>query len=598
MHHFEFLGQLMIIGSLAIVIILVFQKFRIPSVIGLIVTGIILGPSGFNVVHDSEMISILAELGVVLLLFTIGLEFSLEELNRLKKIVVFGGIAQMVLTMIAISLLTFYVINLFMGSSLLSVRESVFLGFAFSVSSTAICLKILSEREELDLQYGKVTLGILIFQDIAIVPLMIAVNFLSPEKDTAIDTVLFELGVIVFFGFLIFSGFRLLMPKIVELIASLHAKEVLVLGALVLCFGSAYLASMIGLSLALGAFVAGMIIASSDDSHKIARTIEPFREALTSIFFISVGLLLNVEVIDLPLFITIALGVLLIKGLIVTIVTFVLGYSFRVSIMAGMALAQIGEFSFILSETAFHNKVIDESLFQSMLVIIVVTMIITPAMIAYAPHVAEKVAPVFRFMPLPSKWWFQLTPPETDQTIIHPGEIHAVIIGYGVIGQNVSSVLKATNISYNVLEIDREVVRRMRLKGEPIYYGDSTEIKALERANVHHAKAVVLAINDCAAIEESIQAIRRINKEGYIIVRTRSLSELDRYYKAGADMVVTEKFETSIQIFSILLQHFTIEPELIIEQQESIRRNCQKIFLGSSKSNGGKEASEKVSSEV
>ena len=173
MHHFEFLGELILIGSLAIGIILIFQKFKIPPVIGLIVTGIILGPFGFHIVQDNELITILAELGVVLLLFTIGLEFSIAELNRLKKIVVFGGAAQMALTMIVIGLFTYFVVNIFMGSSLLSVRESVFLGFAFSVSSTAICLKILTDREELDLQYGKVALGILIFQDIAIVPLMI-----------------------------------------------------------------------------------------------------------------------------------------------------------------------------------------------------------------------------------------------------------------------------------------------------------------------------------------------------------------------------------------------------------------------------------------
>ncbi len=598
MHHFEFLGELILIGSLAIGIILIFQKFKIPPVIGLIVTGIILGPSGFHIVRDSELITILAELGVVLLLFTIGLEFSLAELNRLKKIVVFGGTAQMIVTMIVISLFTYFVANIFMSSSMFTIRESIFLGFAFSVSSTAICLKILTDREELELQYGKVTLGILIFQDIAIVPLMIAVNFLSPVKDTALDNVLLELGFIILFGLLIFSSFRLLMPKVVEIIASLHAKEVLVLGALVLCFGSAYLASLAGLSLALGAFVAGMIIASTDDSHKIARTIEPFREALTSIFFISVGLLLNVEAIDLPLFITIAIGVLLVKGLIVTVVTFILGYSFRVSIMTGMALAQIGEFSFILSETAYNNKVIDEPLFQAMLVIIVVTMIVTPAMIAYAPHVAEKVAPALGFIPLPSKNPFQFTPPETDPMIIHPGEIHAAIIGFGVIGQNICSVLKATNISYNVLEIDREIVRRMRLNGEPIYYGDSTDIRALKRASIDHARAIVLAINDRAAIHESIEAIRKVNKNAFIIVRTRSLEDSESHYKAGANVVVTEKFETSIQIFSILLQHFTIEPELILEQQESIRRDCQKIFLDSSQPNGNKPAEKKTKTEV
>ncbi|MEI6758182.1 MAG: sodium:proton exchanger [Chlorobium sp.] len=577
MHEFDFLGELVLIGALAVAIILVFQRLKIPPVIGLIFTGILLGPSGVGAVYDQKLISTLAELGVVLLLFTIGLEFSLDDLRKLRQIVLVGGVVQILVTGLAISFLSYwFMLGLGRGISL---SAAVFLGFTFSVSSTAICLKILTDRDELGLPHGRIALGILIFQDIAIVPLMIGINLLNPEAAPSFGMIVKKIGIIVLFASGIFVGFRLLMPKMVRLIASLHAREVLVIGALVICFGAAYLTSLVGLSLALGSFVAGMVIASTDESHQISVTIDPFREAFTSIFFISVGLLLDVTMINLPLFVAIALVVLLVKALLVAGVSLFLGYSLRVSMMAGMALAQIGEFSFVLAEAGLKNRVIDQEVFQAMLAIIVVTMIVTPAMIAIAPKFADQVAPALGFIPLASREPTQssyVRPPDT--TIICAGEIHAAIIGFGINGQNVAAVLHATNISYSVLEIDREMVKNMRRKGEPIFYGDCTEKKSLLRAGIDHARAVVLGISDATAIRNSIAMIREVNKKAFIIVRARTLDDVAELYREGADVVVTEKFETSIQIFSLLLNHFTVAPELILEQQEIIRRECERIF--------------------
>jgi monovalent cation:H+ antiporter-2, CPA2 family len=577
MHEFDFLGELVLIGALAVAIILIFQRLKIPPVIGLIFTGILIGPSGIGAVYDQKMISTLAELGVVLLLFTIGLEFSLDDLQKLKKIVLVGGVVQILVTGLAISFLSYWF--MFAIGRGISLSASVFLGFTFSVSSTAICLKILTDRDELTLPHGRIALGILIFQDIAIVPLMIGINFLNPDAAPSFAIVFNKIGLIILFATGIFFGFRLLMPKMVRLIASLHAREVLVIGALVICFGAAYLTSLVGLSLALGSFVAGMVIASTDESHQISMTIDPFREAFTSIFFISVGLLLNVKMINLPLFFSIAIVVLLVKGLLVAMVSLFLGNSLRVSMMAGMALAQIGEFSFVLAESGLKNSVINQEVFQAMLAIIVVTMIVTPAMIAIAPKIANQMVPALGFIPLVSRDATANTVRPPDSTIICAGEIHAAIIGFGVNGQNVAAVLHATNISYSVLEIDRDIVKVMRRKGEPIYYGDCTEKKALIRAGIDHARAVVLGISDTKAIGNSIAMIRQINKKAFIIVRARTLDDVASLYKAGANVVVTEKFETSIQIFSQLLNHFTVDPELILEQQEIIRRECEKIFL-------------------
>ena len=576
MHEFDFLGELVLIGALAVAIILVFQKLKIPSVIGLIFTGILIGPSGIGAVYDQKLIATLAELGVILLLFTIGLEFSLDDLKKLKNIVLVGGVVQILFTGLSISALSYWF--MFAIGHSITFSSAVFLGFTFSVSSTAICLKILADRDELALPYGRIALGILIFQDIAVVPLLIGINLLNPQATLSFTLLAQKIGIIVFFAAAIFISFRLLMPKIVHLIASLHAREVLVIGALVICFGAAYLTSLVGLSLALGSFVAGMIIASTDESHQISVTIDSFREAFSSIFFISVGLLLDVKMVNLPLFISIALVVLLVKGLIVAGVSLSLGNSPRVSMMAGMALAQIGEFSFVLAETGLKNNLINHEVFQAMLAISVVTMIVTPAMIAIAPKFADQMVPALGFIPLVSKDSSALPVRPPDSTIICAGEIHAAIIGFGINGQNVAAVLHATNISYSVLEIDRVMVKTMRKKGEPIFYGDCTDKKALLRAGIDHARAVVLGISDATAIGKSIAVIRQINKKAFIIARARTLDDVAALYKAGADVVVTEKFETSIQIFSLLLNHFTVEPELILEQQEIIRRECEKIF--------------------
>ena len=576
MHEFDFLGELVLIGALAVAIILVFQRLKIPPVIGLIFTGILLGPSGIAAVYDQKLISTLAELGVILLLFTIGLEFSLDDLKKLKKIVLVGGLVQILVTGLVISFLSYWFMLVINRGITLS--AAAFLGFTFSVSSTAICLKILTDRDELSLPHGRFALGILIFQDMAIVPLMIGINVLNPEATHSFAILARKVGIIVFFAAGIFISFRLLMPRMVRLIASLHAREVLVIGALVICFGAAYLTSLAGLSLALGSFVAGMIIASTDESHQISVTIDPFREAFSSIFFISVGLLLDVKMINLPFFVSIALVVLLVKGMIVAAVSLSLGNSLRVSMMAGMALAQIGEFSFVLAETGLKSNLINHDVFQAMLAISVVTMIVTPAMIAVAPKFADQVVPALGFIPLVSRDSSALPVKPPDSTIICAGEIHAAIIGFGLNGQNVAAVLHATNISYTVLEIDRDMVKTMRKKGEPIYYGDCTDKKALLRAGIDHARAVVLGISDATAIGKSITMIREVNKKAFIIVRARTLDDVASLYKAGGDVVVTEKFETSIQIFSLLLNHFTVDPELILEQQEIIRRECEKIF--------------------
>lgn len=581
MHHFDFLGELSLIVAAAIVVILIFQKVKLPSVIGLIFTGILLGQSVFGIIKDLTLIEILAELGVVLLLFTIGLEFSVDELKRLKEIVLIGGTAQVVMTIGVASLILLFLFPIF--GIVLSWRESVFLGIVIAASSTAICLKLLADRDELSLPHGRIALGILILQDVAIVPMVIAVTFLNPEADGSLAKIARDLGLLVLFSAAIIVGFQLAMPRLVRILSEIHAKEALALGAILLCFGSAYLTSLAGLSLALGGFIAGIIIASTDESHKIAHSVEPLRDALTSLFFVSVGLLLNLNWASLPIYLLIAIGVILLKFVIVAVISSLLGYSMRESLMAGLTLAQIGEFSFVLANTGKQSNVIGDSMFQAVLATIVVTMIITPLIISLAPRMVDRLAPALEFIPLTNRFFqFSFLVPKNNVRAKHEESSatkpHVIIIGYGTNGRNIAAVLKATNISYAILENDRKVVEAAAKAGENIVLGDCTEKNKLLRVGAEKAEAVVIGISDRDAVAQCIRAIREINNEAFVIVRTRNVQEVPALYDAGASTVVTEKLETSIQIFSLLLQQFKIDSELIQQQQELIRRECYNIF--------------------
>lgn len=581
MHHFDFLGELSLIVAAAIVVILVFQRFKLPSIIGLIFTGILLGKSVFGVIKDLTLIEVLAELGVVLLLFTIGLEFSLDELRRLKEIVLIGGTAQIALTIGVASLILLFLFPIF--GVALSWRESVFLGIVIAASSTAICLKLLADRDELSLPHGRIALGILILQDVAIVPMVIAVTFLSPDSEGSAGKILRDLGVLALFSVGIIVGFQLAMPHLVRMLSEIHAKEALALGAILLCFGSAYLTMLAGLSLALGGFIAGVIIASTDESHKIAHSVEPLRDALTSIFFVSVGLLLDINWAHLPIYVLIAVGVIALKFVIVAAISSLLGYSMRESLMAGLTLAQIGEFSFVLANTGKQSAVIGESMFQTVLATIVVTMIVTPLVISLAPRMVERLAPALEFIPLTNRF-FQfsfLAPKNAHRAHSEPSseaKPHVIVIGYGTNGRNIATVLKATNISYAIIESDRKTAEAAAKAGENVILGDCAEKSKLLKAGADKAEAIVIGISDHNAIAQCIRAIRQLNRETFVIVRTRNVQDVPALYEAGASTVVTEKVETAIQIFSLLLQQFKIDSDLIQQQQELIRRKCYEIF--------------------
>lgn len=416
-------------------------------------------------------------------------------------------------------------------------------------------------------------MGILLFQDMAIVPLMIVISLLDRNANVTTADMAMRVGSFVGFGVAIAVGLRLLLPRLVRMVAQTSVQEVLILGALVICFGAAYITSLVGMSMALGAFMAGVIIAGTEYGHRIGRAVESMRDAFTSIFFISIGLLLDIEPSLILPTVAGAITVVALKALVVTVVLRMLGLSIRIAMLAGLVLAQIGEFSFVLAETGLRAGLIDRNGFQAMLLVIVVTMTVAPLLISAAPGLVQRAVPLSRFAPLSSSSKGARKERAEDEAAA------VVIIGYGVHGRNVARVLDATAITYRVMEMSGSAVERCKRDGVPIMYGDATDVHDLEHAGVSTADAVIIAISDQSAVAMATTTIRRLRPDVFIIARTRYARDAESISKAGANVVVTEEYESSIQVFVALLKHLGVEPEVIAEQ-ESLMHSHRYGVLG------------------
>lgn len=565
MHHFPFLDALVIICGAAVAVILVFQRLRIPPIIGLIATGVLLGPAGFGVIVQDDMIAGLSELGVVMLLFTIGLEFSLDDLRRLRRIVLVGGPLQILLSSSVIAIGAWFVAA-WLGAAI-AWQTAILVGMAMSLSSTAICTKLLKDRRELSLPHGRAVMGILIFQDIAVVPLMIVVSLLAPRQTLGADEVLLRIGMLVGVSAALIVGMRFVLPRFIPFVTRVSAPEVLILGGLALCFGAAWVTSVAGISMALGAFIAGVAIAGSEEGHAIGRVLEPMRDAFTSVFFVSIGLLVNINLSWLPANFLVALIVVLVNAIIVWLVLVGLRVPLRVALIAGIVLAEVGEFSFVLATAGLEYGVVSTTGFQNMLVTIIITMVLTPTLISAAPWLAERATPLMNVVPFLRRFVSTVAPYTTQVDEAATDDPQVVIVGAGVLGSNVARVLHSVGITYRMLELNGEGVATMRAAGHSIMQGDVTERRALEVAGVPRAKAVVVAISDQTAVVQGIRAIRALRPDVYLVVRSRYAAHAKAMAEAGASLVVTEEHESSISVFVALLARLDVSSDVIREQE-------------------------------
>jgi CPA2 family monovalent cation:H+ antiporter-2 len=562
----QLLQDITLVLGLSILVLYVFHKLRIPLIIGFLLSGILAGPHGIGLVTDIHDIEVLAEIGVILLLFTIGIEFSLSNLVRIRKTLLLGGSFQVVLTIAATT-----AVALWIGNPL---NESIFIGFLIALSSTAIVLKLIQDKGELETPHGRTAVGILIFQDLVIVPMILFTPFLAGNAAGGGTTIL--LMVLKFIAVIIFVilGSRYLVPKVFDLIAKTQSRELFILSVLVIAFLVAFLTSSLGLSLALGAFLAGLMVSESEYSQNVLGNVIPFLHVFTSFFFISIGMMLDVNYVfsDVGNVLIFTAIVLTLKTFIASLAAYILGYPLRTALIVGFTLSQVGEFSFILSKIGIAEGLLSGENYQLFLSVSVLSMAATPFVIIIASRAGEWLSRV----PVLSRMTHGIPmASEPEKTELKD---HTIIIGYGINGRNVSHAARFAKIPHIIIEINPDTVKRERKNGENIFYGDATHEEVLEHAFIKQAKILVITLPGTGDALRITHLARDMNPKLCIIIRTRFILHMEDLFKAGANEVIPEEFETSVEIFTRVLDRYGIEREQIDKLVTDIRSDNYEMF--------------------
>ncbi len=538
-----FLYEIVIIFLLSIVVTIVCNRLKLPATVGFLLTGVLCGPSLLGIVSNREAIDQVADIGVAMLLFTIGMELSGDALSRLKRPVFLGGSLQIGLTVLAVT-----------GLAVLkgvSYQKGILWGCLVALSSSAIVLRILQERGGSNTPTGRLSLAILVFQDIMVAPMLLCVPLLAGTLDLSLKSALFSVlwVTLALGGVLLFARFGL--NRLMEAVMRTRTREILLLTTLGLCLGMALLTSALGLSLSLGAFLAGLLLARSQYSMSVISGILPYRDVFMSLFFISVGMMLNVDFFGQHFF-SIILGTLLfivIKSLLTLPAVLIQGYPLRAAIITSLSLAQVGEFAFVLAASGLSAGLFDMPAYQNFLAVSVLTMMLTPGLIAVAPGLANLV----------SGWRNEKKLEEeknknSDDCAL---EDHLIIVGFGISGKHLAHVAHESGISYTILEMNPETVHRYHDK-EPISHGDATQPVVLEHLGVAKARVLAIIISDPAAVRAIAIEARRLNPNLYIVARTRFVTEVAPLRRLGANEVIAEEFETSIEVFSRVLTQYLV----------------------------------------
>jgi CPA2 family monovalent cation:H+ antiporter-2 len=540
------LRDVVVILGLALAVVYVGQKFGVPTLIGLFLTGLLAGPAGLQLVRGLHEVEVIAEIGVVLLLFTIGLELSLSSILRAGRRLLVSGTVQLlvvlVMTIVAARML---------GEPW---NTTVLLGLILSASSTAIALRLIQQRGDLDAPYGQASLGILVYQDLMIVPVMLLLPLLAGTGEALAPA----LGVFLLkgagaVGFLLVAA-RFVVPRLLEAVVQTQSRELFVITVIAICLAVAWLASVLELPLALGAFLAGLTVSESEYSHQAIADVLPFRELFTAFFFVSIGMLLEPDVLlEQPLLSLVAVvGVISVKMLAGSAAAVALGLPLRSVLLTAVALGQVGEFSFVIAEGGFRLGLIGQARYQWFLAAAVLSMAATPFLLPLAHKLAERI-------PAGRRLWG--TGPPGDLAVpIDARSLrdHVVIIGYGMNGRNVATACRLAGIDHVVIELNPDHVRTVRELGGRACYGDATQLPVLQQAAVQRARVVIVAISDASTTRRTAKLIRSLSPAGHLIVRTRYVRETEPLVELGAEHVVPEELETSIEIVSLMLTHYLI----------------------------------------
>ena len=561
MAELDFLRDFVIIFGVAIGITFLFYHLRIAPIVGYLIAGVLLGPSVLGVAKDVASIKILAEVGVILLLFLIGVEFSLNELIAMNRKMFHVGFLQIILTTAIAGLIAIGI-----GAS---IPQGIFVGFLVTMSSTVIVMKVLSDRGEMDSPQGRLTAVILILQDLSVVVIVLLMPVLGGISSFSVPEIVLNVFMVFAFMVLVVIASRSFVPFVLNRVVQTHSRELFLISIVLICFGTAYVTSLVGLSLALGAFIAGLIISESEYGHQAFSEILPLKDIFSILFFVSIGMLLDISIVlrDPWMILAAVAAILAIKFAAGLFVPVIVGYPLRIGALVGISLAQIGEFSFVLSKEGLINGLISSYQYQMFLASAIITMVLTPFMIKGSGKISEYI----EVLPLPHNIKLGRSNEEkTERTNITN---HVIVVGFGLNGKNVSKVLIKSNIPFMVLELNPETVRVEKKRGISIIYGDATKESVLAHINIKTARSVVIAISDASATRRIVQLARRLNPSVYIIARTRYTNEINPLYSLGANDVIPEEFETSIEIISRVLHHYFIPANEIERHIGDVRKD-------------------------
>jgi CPA2 family monovalent cation:H+ antiporter-2 len=559
MEGFFFFKKLLIILGFSIPVIYIFNKIKVPSIIGFLITGIIIGPFGLRLIDDTAGIQFMAEIGVAFLLFTIGIEIQLSRfLKNLSEIILTGGL----------QILCTFLVGVAVGLAMqLSVGQSIFIGFILTHSSSALILKILKDRSDESSPQGKISIGVILFQDMMVVPMMLLIPFLAGGSGPDILMIIWKLIKSILIIVVLLAVARYLIPLVLENLVTMNMRDVLVITSVVIAMGIAWITESLGLSLAIGAFLAGLALSDTDFSHQIISDINPFRDVFLSVFFVSLGMIFNLDFLrENTGYILLASVIIIgIKAVIVFSLVSLLKYPLRIALLSGVMLAQIGEFSFVLASQGLHEKIISGFIYQGFIGASVLTFIATPMLVSLTYYLLAR------------KNIFEDIPDEKINKLAVDN--HVIVCGMGLNGRNLVKVLKNTGINYVIIDLNYNKIRQSKAKGDKnVIWGDASNIEILKRAGIDSARVLVLAISDRFLTKQCLNIAKKINPNLHTIVRTKYVADIDDLVKLGADNIIPEEYETSIQIFSRVLRMFHVPNSIILAQGNIIRNKSYGVF--------------------
>jgi len=564
---FEILRDIVIIFALSTFVNLIFTKMKVPTILGYLLTGIIAGPHLLKLIQDQHNIEIMAEIGIVLLLFSIGLEFSLKHLFKIRRVVFLGGLVQVAFTAVAFMFLSVgYDINW---------KSAIFIGFMAALSSSAMVLKILQERSELTSNYGRTVLGILIFQDLMLVPLLLFSDFLGKggSGDISVQLISLLLKAVFIIGF-VYVGNKWLLPKLLHIIALARNQELFMMSIFLICLAIALLTSSLGMSLAFGAFLAGLMVSESEYSHNAFGSLIPFKDLFLSFFFVSVGMLLDLGFVVeyLPLVAFTVVMIIGIKTIVAGGTGFLLGHTFKGTVMVGLALAQVGEFSFILAKIGVNKEIISPFYYQLFLAVAIITMAISPFVMKASKPIADRLSK----LPLPKIMVKGLFPLEEIEIPLL--KKHLVIIGKDSSSIKLSIMARYIKMPFISIIFDPVLAKERQNKGETVVYGDAINEPILHKAHVDTADVVVISVGSLIPSMTIVEKVKTINKHAYVLVRAKDINDIEQLFEAGADQIFPENFEIAIDMFGRILNKRLMPKKDINHLLAKIRNENYGIF--------------------